>query len=100
MENDMEEELITRRQADQMILEMYRILRGYDDNPGMVASLQTVVELAAKHERLLYGNGGEGLRAKVDRNTRLLEGIQKAMWFVGTVIGGDILLRVITLVNK
>ena len=47
-----------------------------------------LLERFERHERLLYGNGQEGLKVMVDRNTSTLGGIKKGMWIVFTVLAG------------
>lgn len=59
------------------------------------STLEAVTEEVKKIRPILTGNGTEGLVAQVIANKRTIDSVRRIGWGLGTLIGSDIVLRVL-----
>ena len=87
--------------------EVICILRGTGRETGMVGDLETIKSTVTalktavgRHEKTLYGenNSTIGLTEQVRQNSRARTNLGRSMWFLGTVVAGDLVVRLLGLI--
>lgn len=72
---------------DRRLKDIDRILRGTGEGGGLVATVQRLAAMSAKHERILVGEAGDGLAARVRTNSEAVAlGRRLVTWVVSLLV--------------